>query len=118
MTIGGEKIRPMRRLARKGYDYGCQIRERINGMRALGMEPKCVWIGSEGAKAMRALWFDACGERWDGVLPKLIAGVPCREGSTGGQDYVIERYDDAELEAVKRARSPFKVVDNPLQGTH
>lgn len=117
-VIGGEAQRRLSPLAQRGYDYGCQIRERINGCRLMGIEPKCVWIGSNGAIAMRALWFEACGEHWDGVLPKGIAGVQCREGSTGGQDYVIEQYSDQELAERKRRESSFNAVDNPLQGTH
>jgi len=110
----GEQARRLDPASQRGYDYCCQIRERINGLRMIGIEPKCVWVGQDGARYMRALWFGACGENWDGVLPKMIAGVPCREGSTGGQDYVIEYFESqAEAEAA-RQRSGFKVADNPL----
>jgi hypothetical protein len=117
-VIGGEAQRRLSRQAQRGYDYCSQIRETINRCRQLGSEPKCVWIGADGAHAMRALWFGACGEHWDGILPKMIAGVPCREGMTGGKDYVIEYYDSLADAEKARAKSTFKAVDNPLQSTH
>lgn len=118
MRIGGEVQRRLTPAEQRGYDYCCQIRESINGMRLMGMEPKAIWVGMHGAAAMRALWYGACGDDWDGVLPKYLAGVPCREGSTGGKDYVIECYDDQELAERKRRESSFRAVDNPLQQTH
>lgn len=108
----------------RGRDYCCQIRETINNLRRRGVEPRAVWVGTQGAVCMRALWKDAAtgqnGQPWDGVLPKYIAGIPCREGMTGGQDYVIEYFETDEQAHVARVVKDvmFKVSDNPLFGTH
>lgn len=118
MRIGGEVQRRLTPIQQRGYDYCCQIRETINAMRLTGLEPKCVWVGMHGAAAMRALWYGACGEHWDGVLPKYLAGVPCREGSTGGKDYVIESYASKADAERARQNHNFRAVDNPLQQTH
>jgi hypothetical protein len=104
-------------LARKGYEYCRQIRDRINGYRQMGIEPNAVWLGQDGYTAVRQCWLEVLGDTWDGIIPKWIAGVPCKCGSTGGQDYVIE-YTDDQAARDARARSSFKVVDNPSAGLH
>lgn len=103
--------------ARRGYDYCRQIREIINNTRAVGIEPMAVWVNGDAANAMRALWFQVCGENWDGVIPKWIAGVPCREGMTGGRDFVLQ-YTDNQASHDAREQSAFKVVDDPHGGLH
>lgn len=104
-------------LARKGYHYCLQIRERINGLRRLGIEPKAVWLGQDGYVAIRQCWSEVLADTWDGIIPKWIAGVPCKKGSTGGQDFVIE-WDDDQAARDARTRSSFKAVDDPLGGVH
>lgn len=115
-----ESRRKLSPLAQRGYDYCCQIREGINALRQRGQEPRAVWVGTSGAAAMRALWYAACGDSWDGVLPKYIAGVPCREGSTGGHDYMIELFEsDTHAHLARQIKNAvFKAQDNPLYGTH
>lgn len=115
-----ESRRKLDPLAQRGYDYCCDIRETINTLRQRGQEPRAVWLGQDGYRAMYALWLGACGSAWDGIIPKHIAGVPCRVGSTGGQDYVIEFFDSAEHATLARQIKDrvFKVQDNPLFGTH
>ena len=102
----------------RGRDAYCEIREKINQMRRTGLEPKCIWIGADTAAGMKALWSRACGAEWDEILPKMIAGVECKEGSTGGHDYLIEHYSMTAIAETMRRKSLWNMVDNPLQGTH
>lgn len=110
-------------VALRGRDRCWQIRDRINALRQLGIEPIAVWINAHTRDDMKQLWYEVQGgakhgaQFWDGVLPKWIAGVPCREGSTGGHDFVIEWHDD---EAAHQARevSRFRVADDPHGGVH
>lgn len=102
----------------RGADAYKQIRTQVNNIRALGIEPKCVWVGQSTANDMKSLWKRACGDSWDEVLPKRIAGVEVKAGSTGGRDFLVEYFDSNRLaEAIRRA-SKWRAVDNPLQGTH
>ena len=102
----------------RGHDAYKQIRTQVNNIRAMGLEPKCVWVGQSTADAMKALWKKACGPEWDEVLPKQIAGVEVKQGSTGGKDFLIEYFDSNALaEAIRRA-SKWQAVDNPLLGVH
>lgn len=102
----------------RGRDACVQIRDKINGMRWVGIEPKAVWIGQSTAADMCALWQRMAGDDWDGVLNVAIAGVPMFVGSTGGHDYLFEYYETRDEAERARLRSSFNPVDNPLQGTH
>lgn len=103
--------------AARGYSQGKQIRETINRLRQLGIEPIACWLNKHTGDDMKALWYAVCGEQWDGVLPKMIAGVPMRVGLTGGKDYVIE-YKDDDSARQARQESTFQVVDDPHAGLH
>ena len=107
-------------LGQRGYDYCCQIRETINALRQTRQEPRAIWLGQDGYAAIRQSWYEVLGDSWDGVIPKYIAGVPCRKGSTGGQDYVIEFFETDEQANLARQikNGVFRVSDNPLYGTH
>lgn len=103
---------------RRGSEAYKQIRDKVNRMRLMGQEPKAVWIGRSTEDDLRALWFRACGPAWDGVIPKYIAGVPCKVGSTGGHDWLLEFYPLQSIAEAVRRDHAFKAVDNPLQGLH
>ena len=105
-------------LEQRGHDAYKRIREEINRFRLFGLEPKCVWYNKHIADGMKALWRRACGPEWDEILPKQIAGVWCKEGATGGKDYLIEQFPTNKIAAAIRERHSFNAVDNPLQGIH
>lgn len=123
---------PLRRYAslsaRRGREAYIQLRVRVHALRSQHVEPKTIWVSPATADDMRALWFEVTtvtGGRYhgqvgfDGVLPS-IAGVAVREGSTGGNDYVVELHESAaESYAARDAMDRlFRVQDNPLDGTH
>ncbi len=101
----------------RGRDAYCEIRERINMLRSRGEWPRTVYVNASTGDDMKALWLRACGPEWDEKLPKMIAGVPCVIGSTGGHDFLVELYPREEGEALARM-SKWRAVDNPLPGTH
>ena len=118
---------PLRRYAslqaRRGREAYIQIRIQLHRLRTLHIEPRAVWVNSDTANDMRALWAEVCTVQgqsipmYDGSLPP-VAGVAVREGMTGGNDYVFEYHDTAAADHAARDASVFKVQDNPLDGTH
>ncbi len=112
--------------ARRGREAYVQLRVRVHALRSKHIEPKAIWVSPATAADMRALWFEVTSvtggqyhANFDGVLPS-ISGVPVREGSTGGHDYVVEMHESlTESHAAREAMDRiFKVQDNPLYGTH
>jgi hypothetical protein len=104
--------------ARRGRQWYIQIRIALNEMRRDGREPVAVWVLPATANDMRALWAEVGA--FDGKLPLGVAGVPMKEGATGGRDFVFEYYDTRADEArARELMDPiFHVRDNPLAGTH
>ena len=111
--------------ARRGREAYIQIRTQLHRLRSLHIEPKAVWVNHATADDMRQLWVEVTQVKghdvggYDGSLPR-VAGVPVRQGMTGGNDYVFEYHDsNAESFAARDAMDRvFKVQDNPLDGTH
>ena len=105
----------------RGHDAYKSIRDKVNTLRRNGIEPKCIWINGQLHNDLHALWRRACGPTWDGVIPKMIAGLHCRVGSTGGHAWVLEYFDSNKLagkirEDMTRANR-WNAVDDPSNGT-
>jgi hypothetical protein len=120
---------PARRYAslsvRRGREAYIQIRTQLHRLRSQHIEPLCVWVNQATADDMHALWFEVTavtGGRsgYDGNLPS-VAGVAVRVGMTGGSDYAFEYHETRALDhAMRDAKDAqgWRVVDNPLDGTH
>lgn len=94
---------PLSVSAKRGIDYYDRIRSRVHELRATGIEPKEIWANKHVADCMQLFWIEICAQ-YDEILPYQIAGVPFREGSTGGDDIVFIYRDGADNEVAHETR--------------
>lgn len=113
MSINGGEVRlRLTGKAEFGRDIYRRIREDINRLRAMKIEPKTVWAGQDTYDAIQALW-DEVAVRRDRKVPAGVAMVPMRLGAGLGRlAYTFEHWPKEERHLmVQKLRAP---VDNPL----
>lgn len=113
MSINGGEVRlRVSAKAEHGRDVYRRIREDINRLRALNVEPKVVWAGQDTYDAIQTLW-DEVSVRRDRKVPAGVAMVPMRLGAGLGRSAYTFEYWPKDERAVMLAKLR-PATDNPL----